>query len=140
MWRNLPTGCVRMGDEVRGLGTSVRLCRSQALQDSGIAVLFDLLYFSKPCPAFAVRYAGTAHAYLNRCAHVPMEMDMQPGQFFDISGQWLVCATHGAMYAPHTGACLGGPCRGGLVKIALSEADGWVHWHTCDKFQPLAPS
>jgi nitrite reductase/ring-hydroxylating ferredoxin subunit len=26
-------------------------------------------------PAFVIRHRGHPHAYLNRCAHVPMEMD-----------------------------------------------------------------
>jgi nitrite reductase/ring-hydroxylating ferredoxin subunit len=115
---------------------SVFLCNSSDLVDQGSAVRFDVLYFSQSCAAFAVRYAGTVHAYLNRCSHVPMEMDYLPNQFFDSTGHWLMCATHGAMYSPQTGQCSLGPCRGGLVKIKVTETDGVVHWHTSDKFQP----
>jgi nitrite reductase/ring-hydroxylating ferredoxin subunit len=79
---------------------------------------------------FAIRFADQVHAYLNRCAHVPMEMDYLPNQFFDTTGQWLMCATHGALYSPQTGQCRGGPCRGGLVKIDLTERSGVVYWHT----------
>ena len=95
-----------------------------------MAVPFDVVYQGQTCRAFAVRYAGQVHAYLNRCSHVPMEMDYQPNRFFDLTGHWLICATHGAMYQPQTGACHSGPCRGGLVKIAVDESDGVVHWHT----------
>ena len=116
--------------------TAVFLCHSADLADSGPAVPFELRYCSQSCAAFAVRYAGRVYAYLNRCTHVPMEMDYQPNQFFDSTGQWLMCATHGAMYAPQTGQCLMGPCRGGLVKIEVTEANGMVHWHTSVKFQP----
>ena len=75
-------------------------------------------------PAAPSRSATRArsHAYLNRCAHVAMEMDWQPNRFFDDTGRWLLCGTHGAVYQPDTGACAGGPCRGGLVKIALTRA------------------
>ena len=45
--------------------------------------------------------------------------------------------THGATYQPQTGLCRSGPCRGGLIKIALSEVSGSVHWHTSDKLKPL---
>ena len=31
----------------------------------------------------------------------------------------------------------GGPCRGGLVKIALTESDGMVHWHTAQSLKPV---
>jgi nitrite reductase/ring-hydroxylating ferredoxin subunit len=115
----------------------VPLCNSKDLQNSGLAVPFDVRYLGQSCTAFAIRFEGVVHAYLNRCSHVPMEMDYQPNQFFDSSGQWLMCATHGAMYRPQTGACLGGPCRGGLVKIAVTEMDGVVHWHTAPQLQPL---
>ena len=43
----------------------------------------------------------------------------------------------GAAYAPDTGDCAGGPCRGGLVKVAMSERDGVVHWHTSHLLQPI---
>ena len=113
------------------------LCNSSDLLDSADAVAFDVLYCGQACAAFAIRYQGQAHAYLNRCAHVPMEMDFQPNRFFDSTGQWLICATHGAMYRPQTGACRSGPCRGGLIKIDLSESDGVVHWHTSHNLKPL---
>ena len=116
---------------------AIALCPSSALVDSGLAVPFDVVFRGQTCRAFAIRYAGTVHAYLNRCSHVPMEMDFQPDRFFDFTGQWLVCATHGAMYAPDSGACIGGPCRGGLVRITLQERDGVVHWHTAHNLKPV---
>lgn len=117
------------------------LCASAQLLEGGVAVPFELLYRGQPCRAFAVRYQGQVHAYLNRCTHVAMEMDYQPNRFFDDSGAWLLCATHGAAYQPDTGACAGGPCRGGLVKIPVSESAGMVRWHTDQLFQPSeAPS
>lgn len=114
----------------------VFLCLSEQLQDSAIAVAFEVAYFGRPEAAFAVRFQGQVHAYLNRCGHVAMEMDYQPNDFFDSTGQWLMCATHGAMYDPSTGRCLMGPCKGGLLKIEVTEAQGEVRWHTSDKFQP----
>ncbi|MBK8666016.1 MAG: Rieske 2Fe-2S domain-containing protein [Burkholderiales bacterium] len=115
----------------------IPLCHSDDLQDGGLAVPFDVVYDGQTLRAFAVRFQGQVHAYLNRCTHVAMEMDFQPNRFFDDSGRWLICATHGAMYAPDTGQGVAGPCRGGLVKIELSEADGVVSWHSNALLQPL---
>ena len=115
----------------------IPLCNSTDLINSAQAVPFDVTYCAQTCRAFAIRYQGQVHAYLNRCAHVPMEMDYQPNHFFDITGHWLMCATHGAIYQPQTGACSGGPCRGGLIKIGASEFDGVVHWHTAHNLKPL---
>jgi nitrite reductase/ring-hydroxylating ferredoxin subunit len=115
----------------------IALCNSRDLAEGGDAVPFDVMYAGQTCRAFAVRFDGGVHAYLNRCTHVAMEMDYQPNKFYDLTGQYLVCATHGAVYQPDTGRCAGGPCRGGLVKIKLSEHDGVVHWHTAYNLQPL---
>lgn len=116
---------------------AIPLCRSADLVDGGTAVAFDVVYGGQTCRAFAVRWQGAPHAYLNRCTHVAMEMDYQEGRFFDDSGRWLLCATHGAAYEPDTGACAGGPCRGGLVRIGLSESEGVVHWHTAWNLRPF---
>ncbi|MET4576353.1 Rieske (2Fe-2S) protein [Ottowia thiooxydans] len=116
---------------------TIDLCNSSDLQEGGLAVPFDIVYGGQTCRAFAIRFEGVVHAYLNRCTHVAMEMDYQEGKFFDDSGQWLLCASHGAAYAPDSGECAGGPCRGGLVKVALSEKDGVVSWHTSYLLKPL---
>ncbi|MDO8903394.1 Rieske 2Fe-2S domain-containing protein [Hydrogenophaga sp.] len=113
------------------------LCNSRDLTDGGQAVPFDVNHAGQTCRAFAIRFRGLPHAYLNRCAHVAMEMDWQPNRFFDDTGRWLLCATHGAVYEPDTGACKGGPCRGGLIKIELTERDGVVHWRSQYPFSPV---
>lgn len=118
-------------------GRRIALCDSAALSDGGRAVAFDVALAGQACRAFAIRYQGAVHAYLNRCSHVAMEMDYQEGRFFDDSGEWLLCATHGAAYRPDTGACAGGPCRGGLVKIALEEQAGVVYWCSDDRLKPV---
>jgi nitrite reductase/ring-hydroxylating ferredoxin subunit len=116
---------------------AIALCASEDLKDSSEAVPFDVTYAGQTLRAFAIRFEGQAHAYLNRCAHMAMEMDFQPNQFFDSGGEWLICATHGAMYHPATGECVGGPCRGGLVKIGLEEKSGVVHWHSAWNLKPV---
>ncbi len=117
---------------------AITLCNSSDLEEAGLAVAFDVVYGGQTLRAFAIRFEGQVHAYLNRCTHVAMELDYQEGRFFDDSGRWLLCASHGAVYAPDSGKCAGGPCRGGLVKVALSERDGVVYWHTSYLLQPLA--
>lgn len=115
------------------------VCQSTDLEESGLAVSFEVLYDDQPCRAFAVRAQGKAQAYLNQCTHIAMEMDYQPNRFFDESGQWLMCATHGATYDASTGRCLGGPCKGGLIKIDLIEKDGLVQAQASSRLQSAAP-
>lgn len=79
-------------------------------------------------PAFLIRYRGKVYGYLNRCGHVPIELDWQHGEFFDHSGLYLICATHGAMYAPTSGRCVSGKCAGrGLHALKVIERDGQVY-------------
>jgi nitrite reductase/ring-hydroxylating ferredoxin subunit len=103
------------------------ICPASELEEGGRGVRFTVTRHGREEAAFVVRYEGEPRAFLNRCAHVPMELDWQPGVFFDASGLYLLCATHGATYDPATGACLGGPCRGrGLVPLAVAEAEGSI--------------
>jgi nitrite reductase/ring-hydroxylating ferredoxin subunit len=115
----------------------VPLCNSGELLERGLAVPFDIAHAGQTCRAFAVRFNGRVVAYLNRCAHVAMEMDWKPNRFFDDSGRWLLCATHGATYEPASGACSGGPCRGGLIAIPVTEREGVVFWQAQYPFSPL---
>jgi nitrite reductase/ring-hydroxylating ferredoxin subunit len=104
-----------------------RICASAELIDGGPGLRFTVARHGTEEAAFAVRFRGQVTAFLNRCGHVPVELDWQPGEFFDGSGLYLICATHGALYAPDSGRCLGGRCNGkGLVKLAVSEVDGWI--------------
>lgn len=95
---------------------AVRVCASRELVDGGHGVRLAARYLDGDAVVFFVRYDGRAYGYLNRCAHVPMELDWVEGQFFESSGLYLMCATHGAIYAPDTGRCVGGPCRGARLR------------------------
>ncbi len=104
-----------------------RICASGELVDGGPGLRFAVERFGVEVPAFVVRFRGQVHAYLNRCGHVSVELDWQQGEFFDGSGLYLICATHGALYAPDSGRCLGGRCNGkGLVAVSVAEHDGWI--------------
>ena len=105
------------------------ICPAGALVDSAKGVRFEVEYFGELAPAFVVRKDGVAYGYLNRCAHVAMELDWQEGVFFDSDGRDLLCSTHGATYDAATGRCLGGPCNGSpLVKLRLEERNGLVYF------------
>jgi nitrite reductase/ring-hydroxylating ferredoxin subunit len=102
----------------------VRVCASDELVDGGMGVRVAASYLGGEAVVFFVRYDGLVYGYLNRCAHVPMELDWLEGQFFESSGLYLMCATHGAIYAPDTGRCTGGPCSGGKLRpVQVDERD-----------------
>ena len=103
------------------------LGRSVDLQDSGIGIRFTVEQNGERKPAFVIRYEGTIYAYLNQCAHLGIPLDVRPGDVFDGSGGLLICAAHGATYAPDSGACAGGPCFGApLPSLAVFEDRGRI--------------
>lgn len=115
------------------------LCASGDLRERGTAITFDVMEFGRCTQAFALRFGDVAVAYLNRCAHVPAEMDWQPGEFWDQDRRFIICSVHGALYEPTSGHCLAGPCRGGrLHPIQLKEEGGQVYWYPSERFQPLS--
>lgn len=114
------------------------LCASAEVEERGKAVRFEVMHFRQRQGAFVFRVDGEVVAYLNQCAHVPVELDWQPGEFFDRERELLVCAVHGATYEPRTGRCAGGPCGyGRLVSVLVSERDGQVYWYPSRDIQPL---
>ncbi|NYH13309.1 Rieske (2Fe-2S) protein [Paraburkholderia bryophila] len=123
---------------------AVRICASEELVDGGMGVRRAAKLGGGDVVVFFVRYDGRAYGYLNRCAHVPMELDWAEGQFFESSGLYLMCATHGAIYAPDTGKCMGGPCRGGRLRaVQVDEHDTpegrAVFWLPDGELRPAAP-
>lgn len=122
-----------------GGGEGIFICASAALQDGGTGVRFPVQASGALATGFAVRHAGQVRAYLNRCAHVPVELDWVEGEFFESGKLYLMCSVHGALYLPESGACAGGPCRGGRLRpIVVSEHAGGVYWQPDQVIRPRA--
>jgi nitrite reductase/ring-hydroxylating ferredoxin subunit len=64
----------------------ILICESDAVVDGGKGVRFPVTRVRRPGTGFVVRYGGKPYAYLNRCAHVPIELDWAEGEFFESSG------------------------------------------------------
>ena len=109
--------------------SDIKVCASSDLTEGGMGFRFKVLYNGEETSAFVVRVDNEVRSFLNRCSHVPVEMDWNYGEFLDDSGRIIVCATHGASYDATDGQCLGGPCSGNpLVRLVVSERDGDVYW------------
>jgi len=114
------------------------LCASADLAERGKAWVWDVLEYGRPARAFAMRFDGAVVAYMNRCLHVPTEMDWQPGEFLDHDKRYILCSIHGAAYEPRDGRCVGGPCgRGKLTTVALAEEAGQVYWYPSRDIRPV---
>ncbi|MFO7481604.1 Rieske (2Fe-2S) protein [Oceanibaculum nanhaiense] len=76
---------------------------------------------------FVVRQGGTVFGYVNVCPHLFTPLEMMPDDFIDDSGQFIICATHGALFKIADGECVAGPCQGeSLTKVPLAIEDGAV--------------
>ncbi|MES2888431.1 MAG: Rieske 2Fe-2S domain-containing protein [Pseudomonadota bacterium] len=114
------------------------LCAAEVLCEGGRAALFRVWQSQQEVGAFALRFEGRVVAYLNRCQHVPVELDWQPGEFLDSRREVILCAVHGAAYEPHTGRCVGGPCgRGRLTPVQVQEREGQVYWYPSADILPV---
>lgn len=102
---------------------------SDQLVDGGPGLRFAVATAGRNGTGFVVRHHGQVYGYLNRCAHVPIELDWAHGEFFESGKRYIMCQTHGAIYAPETGVCAGGPCKGGRLRpLTVIEADGQIAW------------
>jgi nitrite reductase/ring-hydroxylating ferredoxin subunit len=103
------------------------ICESSALAEGGAGVRFAWEPAGGEGKGFAVRFGGEARAFVNRCPHRGVELDWLPGEFFEESGLYLICSTHGATFDPSTGLCVAGPCRGARLQvIAVRESAGRI--------------
>lgn len=103
------------------------ICTTAALVEGGEGFEFEVLKNDEVLPAFAIRFGGVVYAYINRCSHMELKLNFLHRNFFDLANKHLICSTHGALYAPETGDCMGGPCNGlGLLPLEVSEAAGKV--------------
>jgi nitrite reductase/ring-hydroxylating ferredoxin subunit len=94
----------------------VVVLNSADLQDGGNGLRFPLTPLGQNVTGFVVRFKGVPYAYVNQCAHVSVELDWNPGEFFTAQQDFLICATHGAHYRPDNGFCVMGPCKGKSLK------------------------
>jgi nitrite reductase/ring-hydroxylating ferredoxin subunit len=73
----------------------IAFCASADLQEGARAVPFDVVYAGQTCRAFAVRFEGQPHAYLNRCTHVAWKWTSSPTSFLMTPADGC-CALHTA--------------------------------------------
>lgn len=115
--------------------TRRRLCGEDEIAEGG-GRGFRLVVGSETVAVFVVRKDGVLAAYRNSCPHVGSPLDWRPDHFFDVTGAYLLCATHGALFRPADGYCIRGPCAGKSLaavpitveggEIFLVEAERWT--------------
>lgn len=104
-----------------------RIADADSLRE-GDGVRFRVLLDGLAYEAFAVRWRGRVHAYVNMCRHQSLPLDFGDARYFDEAFDALVCCHHGARYAPDTGKCVEGPCEGASLTVLAVEQRGADLW------------
>lgn len=74
-----------------------------------------------------VRHDGTAHAYLNACPHMGIQLDWVAERVITPDRRWLRCTGHGALFRIADGLCVRGPCAGDrLHRVPVVERGGAI--------------
>ncbi|MBB3103475.1 Rieske (2Fe-2S) protein [Azomonas macrocytogenes] len=98
----------------------------------------EVIHGGKPASVIVIRYQGQYLAYLNRCVHMPRELDCEHDMIFDAGTEKLRCSMHGIQYDPLTGQSLSAMCPGeALQSIRLSEDEVGL-WIRDKRVKPLA--
>jgi nitrite reductase/ring-hydroxylating ferredoxin subunit len=88
-----------------------RLCALADIKDPGAkSFVFrdgEMLFL-----AFVVRKDGVVRGYVDRCPHAGMPLAGFGDRYLTRTGDLILCATHGALFRPHDGMCVAGPCAG----------------------------
>lgn len=106
------------------MNESPALCRLDDIPD-GDAIAAQVSDATGGFELILLRRGDRVFAYHNECPHAGRNLDYAPGRFLVRDGR-LICAAHGATFAVDTGACLGGPCRNGLMGMPVEVVDGAV--------------
>jgi len=101
----------------------IKLCNLDDIND-GDAHGIELVIGENKRSIICIRQGNQVLAYKNSCPHTGVNLEWQPNQFLDDTRQYLVCATHGALFKIEDGYCVSGPCAGdSLKKLEITQND-----------------
>jgi nitrite reductase/ring-hydroxylating ferredoxin subunit len=89
----------------------VKLCRLDDVAQPG-ARGFSFRAGEALFAGFVVRAGGEMRGYEDQCPHAGMPLALMPHRYLTREGDLILCASHGALFRPLDGICIGGPCAG----------------------------
>jgi nitrite reductase/ring-hydroxylating ferredoxin subunit len=92
-------------------GPGARLCALAEIADPG-ARGFTFRDGETLFSSFVVRHGGEVCGYEDRCPHAGMPLALMPHRYLTREGDLILCVSHGALFRPADGVCVGGPCAG----------------------------
>ena len=73
---------------------------------------------------FVVRRGDELTGYVDRCPHAGMPLAMAPDRYLTREGDLILCSSHGALFRPGDGVCVGGPCAGQALRGWAVRVEG----------------
>jgi nitrite reductase/ring-hydroxylating ferredoxin subunit len=102
------------------------VCRLEELKDPG-AKGVHLWTGEMMFHAFVVRRGDAVQGWRDRCPHIGTPLTLGDDRYLTRDGAHILCATHGALFRPDDGFCVGGPCAGqSLTPWPVVVKDGTV--------------
>lgn len=87
--------------------TSLKICKLSDVPDGGARG-----FRPGGIALIVLRRNGKLYAFQNSCPHTGVNLDWVTDQFLDVSGRFIQCSTHGALFRITDGFCVSGPCAG----------------------------
>jgi len=73
---------------------------------------------------FITRVGGEVRGWVDRCPHAGFPLALAPNRFLTREGDFIICASHGALFRPGDGICVGGPCAGQALRAWPVRVEG----------------
>ena len=83
---------------------------------------FALEQAGEALEGFVLRHETGVFAYLNRCPHWGLDLDLGDGRFYAQDLDRIYCKNHGALFRVSDGVCDHGPCFGRGARLILRRA------------------
>lgn len=103
--------------------SSYKLCQLDEIAENS-SKGFALDKKQTEASVFVVRQQDNIHVYRNHCPHLGLPLEWMPDQFLDRDGQYIQCATHGALFRIRDGYCVSGPCPGDSLTPVPFQIEG----------------
>jgi nitrite reductase/ring-hydroxylating ferredoxin subunit len=94
----------------------------------GASQVFELEHRGEVLQGFLLQHSAGLFAYVNRCPHWAVDLDLGDGRFYDAELDRIYCKNHGALFRVPDGMCEHGPCLGRALERFAVEVDGDDVW------------
>ncbi len=94
------------------------------LLEPGHAQTFSFVRGQQTEQGFVLRVGERLVAYVNRCPHWGIELDLGDARFYAADIDRIYCTSHGALFLPLTGECDAGPCAGERLESLPLSVEG----------------